>query len=481
MSDYSNFLELLAFSEDEINEMLPRWKNACKLLGLSERDVRFATEEWIPKYWDMSLLGVRKCIGAYIRELIEMTRLPKYKARGAKILYCNMPSHPACVYANKLAGGDDIHISYPDFLMASVLNAFFHKSTVLSSGESSCMNPMCNHCGMNRLKVDAHYKNLIKAPTVMWNWGLYCNEGPKTEELIQSVGNTEWTYVLTAMPHDVKYGVHEASDEKRIRYLAKELRDSQASVSALTGISVGEEYLRRSTDIYLEYIGKLDELMSLVVNADPQPLSGNDMTLFATLTHTTFDTGYKYITDALETIIEEVRGRVAKGEGPLPKGAPRLACHFLPYCVPWVCGAFAENGINLSTNTYFAPPGTLKKLPREADEYRNIARQWLSNPSAVNMGDEINIVCDIITSTPVDGVLYGFFSFDRWVGGLQKTMIKVVEERTKIPHYYLEGNFWSDEEYSLDDRLARIKSIAFKVKINHTISGISHAKKKDTK
>ena len=56
-----------------------------------------------------------------------MTRLSEYKNRGDKILYYNMPIHPVCIYANKLRGGDSVHISYPDYIVATVFNAFFHR------------------------------------------------------------------------------------------------------------------------------------------------------------------------------------------------------------------------------------------------------------------------------------------------------------------------------------------------------------------
>lgn len=55
-------------------------------------------------------------------------------------------------------------------------------------------------------------------------------------------------------------------------------------------------------------------------------------------------------------------------------------------------------------------------------------------------------------------------------------MIKIVEERTGIPHYYLEGEFWNDERYSLDNRITRIQNIAYTVKINHMMNGVTNAK-----
>lgn len=53
MSVYKDFLRLLDFSEDETEHILPDWEQACKSLGLNESDVRFATDEWLPKHWDL--------------------------------------------------------------------------------------------------------------------------------------------------------------------------------------------------------------------------------------------------------------------------------------------------------------------------------------------------------------------------------------------------------------------------------------------
>lgn len=480
MDIYESFLRLAAFSDEDIARQLPMWKKACIRLGLSERDVKYAVEEWIPEYWDLSLLGIRKCIGAYIHELIELCRFADYKARGDKIIYCNMPSHPACAYANKISGGDRMHVSTPDFVIASVLNAFFHKSTILNHGDIPCMNPMCNHCGMNRLHADAHYKQTVITPTVMWNWGLCCNEGPKTEELIQCMGEDEWHYVFSHLPHDALLGVNEASDDSRVTYLAKQLEYSQKQITEFTGIAVTEEQISEALDAYLYYVDKLEQLCDLVTYSDPQPITSNELTLFGAVTHSAFETGFKYVDDAIDTMLEEVKARVAEGRGVLPKDSPKLACHFTPYCVPWVNKAFIDNRVNLTINTLYAPASYLKKYHDKTDIYRTIAQQWLCNPSAVNMMDEVEIVTSMLSKMPLDGVLYGFFEFDRWIGGIQKTMIKIVEERTGIPHYYLEGDFWNDDKYSLEDRISRIQSIAYKVRLNHMVTGWKYAKNQDT-
>ena len=477
MSIYRDFLKSLDFSEKEMERILPDWEQACKSLGLTEDDVSFSMTEWLPKHWDLSLHGVRMCIGAYVRELVELSKLSEYKARGDIIIYSNMPSHPACVYANKISGGNRVHIMYPDFFITTVLKAFFNKTTIESDDKAGIMNSLCAHCGMNRVRVYAHMKNITVQPTAVWNWGLCCDEGPKTEEIIQSTESKDRNCVLTTVPHDVIFGVEEAKDEKRVSYLARVLRESQSQLSSFTGIKVSDADMKTAMNSYMEFVNKLNVLTEIIVSADVQPLSGNDMAIFSCFFHIVLSSGYKYINNALDELIAEIKVRVSNGEGPLGKDSPRLACHFIPFCVPWVCKAFQDNGINMSINTYFALPYTLLALGSDDDVFRMAARQWLCNPGAVNTGDEIRIVSDIISKIDVDGALYGFFSFDRWLGGLQKTMIRAVENETGIPHYYLEGDFWGEGRYSFEDRLTRIQNIAYTVKINHMMSGAGHAKK----
>lgn len=480
MNAYEKFLRLLDFSEQELPEQVPLWKNACYLLGLTEEDVRFAAEEWIPTHWDLSLHGVRMCIGVYIRELIRMAQLPQLKAQGAKIIYSNVPCPAPCIYANKISGGDNLHICSPDNLMATVLNAFFHKSSVLSGYDSSCMNPMCHHCGMNRIRTDAQDTGIITEPTVLWSWGLYCNEAHKTDELIQAIRDGGWNYVLTTIPKDSAAGIAEAEDTHRVKYLAEQFKEGQRQISRYTGIEVTEAHVIAAAEEYIDYINKLENLTDMVSFADPQPISGNDLTIFGALTQVALDFGLKYLNEAMDVITEEVQQRIDAGVGPLPKGAPRLACQFVPFCVPWVNKTFFENGINLSTNTFFASASKQRKYFDRENIYYSLAQQWLCNPSAVNMQNEADLICENLEKYPLDGVLYGFFSFDRWIGSIQKTMIRIVEEKIGRPHYYLEGDFWNDERFTLEDRMDRIKGIAYKVKINHALRRWKNGQKQNT-
>lgn len=462
------FLQMLGWEGEELESFIPDWELAAKFLSLTDKDIQNAVENWIPKYWDISLLSVRKMIAACVRETAELAKMNRYKAEGKKILYVNNTSLFACVYANKLAGHGELHFAYPDFIMTTVWQAFCGKSEGQFPGKPA-LNPACGHCALNCTRATTNMDGHVPEPTATWNWGLHCNEAPKTEELIDCLcQRDEQADVLTAIPHDAPLGEIEAENEERVAFLAAQIREGQQRVSELTGITVTDQDLRDGIEAYMAYMRRVEKLTDLVVNADPQPISGIELALFSLNMQVCFDSGMDYVNDALDTAIAEVEDRIRRGVGNLPKGAPRLACHFAPLNVPWVDRAFRDNGVNLSLGRVFPLASWMEEaIKHDDDPYIAAARMCLMWPDAVNMKNEAEIVVKLFEHYSFDGALFGFYDFDRWIGALQKTMIRIVEERTGIPHYYLEGEFWDGCRYNIDNRISIIRSICSCLKISN--------------
>ena len=134
------------------------------------------------------------------------------------------------------------------------------------------------------------------------------------------------------LPHDVMNGAVEADDERRVEYLARQLQEAQKKISKYTEIDVSETEVIEAEKQYFRYLQKVDDLTDIVSFSDPQPIGGNDLTLFSAPTALAFDTGFHYLEEALDTLIEEARERVQKGR-PAAGRSPRLAA-ICPYCVP---------------------------------------------------------------------------------------------------------------------------------------------------
>ena len=465
---YTRFLEMLDFSDDEIAEIGDDWKLAANAIGLVDKDIEYAQNVWIPQYWDISMKGVRLCIAAYIRELIDILKISEFKKQGKKIIYGISPSQPACYRAIKLAGGDDIYVGYPDFVIANILGPFFNKQSLFSS-DDTYLSDKCRHCGLNRTRINMSLNTIIPNPDVIWSWGFFCDEGRKTEELIECMSDNQWNYITSVMPHDAAFGEQEDKNAERVKYLADEIRHGHRSIEEHTGIHVTTKHMFDALKEYSECIRKLDELNKLVTNSRPQPIGGNELGLFGNIVGMTLNTGLDYFNEALDTILDEVKQRIENNEGILPYDSPKLGCHFTPICVPWVDRTFLQYGVSLTFSSHVSF-SKIDFLPFDyMDPYMISAQIWLRNANSVNLGSHAERMSEMLKEYDIDGMLYGFFSFDRWLGTSRMTL-EMIEEKSGIQHFYLEGDYWDDRNYKQEDRAGRIETIAYFLKSKKLLS-----------
>lgn len=460
---FYKFLEMHGFTNEELNILTDDFKSAAYNIGLSEDDIEYAMNIWIPNNWDITLKGIRMCIGAYIREFIEISKIEKYKEQGIKIIYGISPSHSSLFRAIKLSDENNIFVSYPDFLYSIVVGGFFNRIDLLNDDDDK-LSVRCRHCSLNRIRLNTANREIIPAPDVIWSWGFYCDEAPKTEELINIISDNKWNYIISRIPHDVSNGEEEDKNKDRVEYLAEQFKDAHREISKITGTKINNKSMYESLTENSKYSKKLDELTRLVSNTDPQPMGGNELALFGTTNSMTFNTGYYYFEKAINTILEEVKQRILSKIGILPIGSPKLGCHFTPICVPWVERTFFENGVSISFSSHLSFSKRQFNPFDYADPYMMAAQIWLRTASSVNSGYQIKLMSEMISEYDVDGMLYGFFTFDRWLGSNQNMILKRIEEETNVHHFYIEGDFWDDTNFKKSDRKGRIQSIAYFLK-----------------
>jgi len=457
---YENFLRLTGFEEDEIPEYLPEWRKASQKLGLTESDIKFATEERIPEYFDIELRGVKKALCCIIKETIDLTKANEYKERGTKIVYGILPAILHYYYALKLTAPDKVYVSFPDFFLTLTLNTFFHKlNPYLEEAERAGISYGCRHCALNKARYAARRTGLIPAPDVSWIWGFICDEGPKTDEFIQSYYDREWKTYITRIPHDQPLGTIEDEVIERVEYLASQMKDGFEYVQKEIGIKVPEEKIKEAQEIWQRYAVKVEELNRLAAS-DPIPIDAISLRMFDKPLGTPFNTGVEPMEKALDIVIEEVTWRVANKKGILPRGAPKLMAYTLPFCVPWIAKMFEQNGVGLLFAEIHIPSKKQLKPPTFDDPYMAAAETWLRKSEAVNPGYEVESICEKLETFQADGMVFGFFDFDRWLGSSHRLLARMVEEKTKLPVFYIEGDLWEDRDYSQEALRTRIESIA---------------------
>lgn len=459
---YVEFLELTGFEQAEIATFLPDFRSACEKFNLTGDDIKFSVEEWIPSQFDISLKGVRKALGCLVKEGVDLTKAPEYKKNGIKIVYGILPAIGVYYYAVKLAAPDKVYVGFPDLFTVCFLQMFFHKlDPVLEEAEEGGISYGCRHCALNKARYTARKRGIIPSPDVSWIWGFVCDEGPKTDEFIKEYCDPGWKTYITRLPHDSPLGSIEDEDDERVEYLAKQMRDGFEFVQKEIGITVPDEKIMEAFDLRMSFIKRMSELRQLVT-VDPPPLGGNEMFILGMPREMPFNTGIEPMSEAIDTVIAEVKQRVAEKKGVLPKNAPSLMYEIIPYPQPWILNLFAENGVAVM------PGGpTQKQLepPRFKDPHMASAEAWLKSSITVNAGYKADQISERLLKYNFDGMLFGFFDFDRWLGSDNKLLGRLVEEKTKLPVFFIEGDFWEDRDYSLEALKIRIETICEVIKM----------------
>ena len=223
---YEDFLRLTGFEEAEMPKYLPEWRKAAAKLGLTEEDIKFATEKQLPSYFAVEMEGIRKLLGCFVKETIDLTRAGEYKDRGVKIVYGILPAMLHFYYALKLTAPEKVFVSFPDIFLTMVMNGFFHKLTpYLEEAEKAGIPYGCRHCALNKARYAARRLDVIPSPDINWIWGFICDEAPKTDEFIRLYHDPEWKTYITRLPHDQPLGTVEDEVIDRVKYLAAQMKD----------------------------------------------------------------------------------------------------------------------------------------------------------------------------------------------------------------------------------------------------------------
>jgi benzoyl-CoA reductase/2-hydroxyglutaryl-CoA dehydratase subunit BcrC/BadD/HgdB len=462
---YRKYLQLANFEKDEIAGYLPEWRKASKKLGLTLADMKFATEHWIPENFEVELEGVRKVLRAYTLEVLDLVKANEYKKKGVKIVYGILPASLVFYYALKLEAPDKVYVSFPDAFLTHLLASFFHKVVpFLEEAEQHGIPYGGRHCALNKMRYAARRSGLIPSPDVSWIWGFVCDEGPKTDEFIREYYDPEWKTVITRIPHDQPFGTREDEIDERVEYLAKQMEDGFKTVQRTIGVEVQEDTINKIIDRRTEYAKKLGKLYKLMTS-DPQPLSGNDGVYPADPLMLAYNTFIDTMDDALDTLIKDVEHRVNKCEGILPEGAPKLMGFIIPVCNPWLVKMFEKNDVGFPYYEGMVPSKKEMKLPRFKDAYMGTAETWLKWGHGVNIGYKAEVTLEKLQTYEIDGMVFGFMDFDRWLGSDHRLLCKIVEKESKVPTFYIEADAWEDRDYSPEALRTRIDTISEIVKM----------------
>lgn len=449
---YNNLLEMCGFETEEIKQEKKRIEKAFKMLKIGEREIS-AAEERVKQLYSIELPCVRKMLKIWIKELIALVMAKDEKE---KIVYAIMPS-PAESYLAAMLASDKLYVGYPDYVFQIGLGAIFgHLNPLLEAAERYGMTPGGGHCGLNKTRLGAHALGIIPKGDLSMAWGIICDEGPKTDELIHEVFGMPVVYLDRCQ--DDPLNLFPNVNEFTMEYMVGEIKRAYAKFAQIVGVEITNQMVIKAVKILFDYMENLVNVQSLMKN-DPLPLSQADMILFIMVTQLCIR-DYEGATEAVKMLREEVKQRVEEKQGILPEGSPRVlwANHF-PLPDPGIVKMVEEVGIASPLSEIFyvtiQPPSKIFDDPIETIAYR-----FVSMGLTTSVTGRAKDIIHIFKEWDLDGILW-FNHVPCKVIGTDSLMIKkLLKKELKVPIIVVEGDIYDARFYNRQQIRTRVESFA---------------------
>jgi len=449
---YNRLLEMCGFEPQEIRQEKQRIEKTFKVLKIGEKEIS-AAEKRVEQLYSIELPCVRKMLKVWIKELLALVMARDEKE---KIVYAIMPS-PAESYLAAMLASDKLYVGYPDYVFQIGLGALFgNLNPLLEAAERYGMTPGGGHCGLNKTRLGAHALGIIPKGDLSMAWGIVCDEGPKTDELIHEVFGMPVVYLDRCQ--DDPLDLFPEINELTVDYMVGEIKRAYAQFAEVAGVEISNELVMKAVKIlfsYMENLGKVQELM----RSDPLPLSQADMILFIMVTQLCIR-DYEGATEAVKMLYEEGKQRVEEKRGILPEESPRVLWgnHF-PLPDPGIVKMVEEVGIASPFSEIFyvtiQPPSKIYDDPVET-----IARRFLELGLITSVTGRVRDIIRLFKEWDLDGILWFNHAPCKVIGTDSLMIKKALKKELKVPIIVVEGDIYDARFYNRQQIRNRVESFA---------------------
>jgi hypothetical protein len=451
---YTELLKLCSFEPDEIERERPRIDRAFNKLGLGVDDFERG-EQRLRRYLDIDLLGVRRFLGIWMRELVNLVLA---KEEHDRVVYSDFPMELRPLMSMMLSAGEkDIYFATPGQIINMTMGQIFDGLTpFLVAGEESGLPPGSAHCGLYQTRLGAMVKGVIPFPDLSVIASYHCDQPAEAEQLLHEVYGVPVVY-LDSCP-DANWGDWPKFNDHRVRYCGSQARKMFQTFEDMFGCKITEEAIRTTNRSNAVYRLTFQEMIELIGHADPQPISQ------ASLAHAFFlnsmpTRDFAGKQEALEILLGEVRQRVEAGKGVVEKGAPGVFSTATISVDPGITRMIEESGLAIRIQIpFWLSPWVLTKHPyREWADMIGVG-PCLDVPHSCQAHVAINL--ENCKAFNVDGAIDFYpYSCREWVPTVMITK-RMIERELGIPVLVLEGDCYDTRNYSAGQLRTRVETFA---------------------
>ena len=456
---YTELLKLCGFDLEEIEKERSRIDRAFDIMKVNNPvDIKRA-EERLKKYVWVESLGMRKIVGIWLKDMIDLVLAEE---EGKKTVYTSYPPirEIAAITANAT---DNIVGACPEALVTIVMGLIFGKlNQYLEKAESRLLKHGLAFCSLLKARMGAIESGLIPVPTFTIPSGLICDQAPKTDEILHEMYGIQVQYIDALW--DESKEEYPVVSPRHVKYLGKEMENAVKKFGEIAGIELTDE---RSREILRLYV-KADAAWQKVLwqsFSDPMPLSRVERTFTSGMVSSCNRHGIQEGEEALTILAGEVQKRIDNGFGIAPKNSPRIWFLIANLSDPTMV-KFLENDLHL------VMPVGLETLPEELRYKSNYKLLWEqradinlrigSRRSGISYSKQIISACKefqldgLILQYHVPCHMYDIFPFK---------LKDMVQKELGMPVLLLEGDWYETRDYNLEGYRTKLEAFAETVRI----------------
>jgi hypothetical protein len=452
---YDELFKLCGFNYEEIEKERPRIEASFEKLGIGPRDMETA-DGWVRKNHDVSLKGVRKLLGAWLKELIDLVLA---REEGKKIVYYGFPAilGPGLMLS---ASSEDIFVSAPDMVLDHTMGQIFNKlAPILEAGEANGLPPGHALCSLWQAKVGGIIKGMIPVPDLALASSYYCDMGSKADDLVTALYGVPIAYIDGIM--DSRWGEYPEYLPERVHYLGTQINQALEKAEEVLEIKIAPDAWEKSRKISQPFRDNLTRLVE-VMKADPVPVSIVELELLEALSGSSTGRGLREGIKAMDILIHELQKRVEAGTGVTEKGAPRVMIRLGHTSDPRVTRIIEEAGLAIPLTFILGSWGGVKVKQRGKYETPGeiIADYEMAGGYYYGTEAQIQFYEKAAEFMKLDGFIAQYLYNCRPVATISHIQKKYLEEKAGLPVLSLEIDNFDSRAYSADSLRTKVETFA---------------------
>jgi len=453
-SYYDELLKICGFEVEEINREKSRIEKALKKLQIGPEDMDTA-ENWVRQNHDVELLGVRKLLGAWLKELIDLVLA---RDEGKKVVYYGFPTIAGPGMSIKMAAPEEVFSACPDVILCHTMGQIFNKLTpILEAGEENGLPPGHSLCSLQTIRAGALAKGIIPVPDLVITSSYYCDAGSKTDELLHERYGHPAIYADGSM--DSRWGEYPEYFPQRVEFLGAELNELFKGVKKILGVEVTSDAWDKAMSIS-RHLFKGVSVSNELIKADPTPISQAEIGLATWLATGCTGRAMNDGPGAIDILNLEIKKRVDEGIGVVEKGAPRVMTILTHYSDASVTRMVEDEGLAICATLFSSAPPKAMAKSTYTTLGEIVAEREMRIGFFHSSYGKVMRTAKVIEDLNVDGIIWNYIYNCRPLCITTHLLKKWVEENMGIPTLLLESDNFDSRSYSAESLRTRVETFA---------------------